>query len=237
MKCQQSLCAKQSTERQTSRPQPEGGKEISLSPLSSLPALETLPYLPVLTGSTVASGQDWPVVTSVSSGPWPSSPWLPPPRLRSHWELWPRECNGTDVVTPCQLASQPQERPLVPLHYLAEMGPCRTKTDITLSLSNWLNFGFITHIAFRFHHLITVNQRSTTSFICVILPSFQRQDLKLHGRNASCFKQSSGLALFSDLDPTRIALVHSPPTHEAGKGGIKWTWSGTLQKAALLLSK
>lgn len=57
MKCQQSLCAKQRTERQTSRPQPEGGKEISLSPLSSLPALETSHYLPVLTSSTVASGQ------------------------------------------------------------------------------------------------------------------------------------------------------------------------------------
>lgn len=151
------------------------------------------------------------MVSSVSSGPWPSSSWLPPPRLRSHWELWPRECNGTDVVTPCQLALEPQERPLVPLHYLAEMGPCRTKTNITLSLSNWLNFGFITHIAFRFHHLITVNQRSTwhhalTIFICVILlPGFQRQDLKLHGRNASRFQQSSGLALFSDLDPTLIA--------------------------------
>lgn len=75
-------------------------------------------------------------------------------------------------------------------------------------------------------------------FICVIfLPGFQRQDLKLHGRNASRFQQSSGLALFSDLDPTLIALVHSPPTHETGKDGIKWTWSGTLQKAALLLSK
>lgn len=145
------------------QPTPAWGRKGNkpLSPLSSLPASETLHYLPVLTSSTVASGQDWPVVTSVSSGPWPSSPWLPPPRLRSHWELWPRECNGTDVVTPCQLALEPHERPLVPLHYLAEMGPCRTKTDITLSLSNWLNFGFITHMAFRFHHLITVNQRST----------------------------------------------------------------------------
>lgn len=34
-----------------------------------------------------------------------------------------------------------------------------------------------------------------------------------------------------------IVGVHSPPTHETGKDGIKWTWSGTLQKAALLLSK
>lgn len=106
-----------------------------------------------------------PCINQFHTGQWspqsPVGPWLPPPRLRSHWELWPKECNGTDVVTPCQLALEPQERPLVPLHYLAEMGPCRTKTDITLSLSNWFNFGFITHMAFRFHHLITVNQRST----------------------------------------------------------------------------